>query len=261
MNPPPIATIQISIPREDIVKELGEYCSSPVLIDIATVESNDSREIQSSWLSMQEQKQLNRYTFAKRRREWLAGRICAKIAIRDYVKNRKRILLDPIDLSIVNTDGGHPVAVFAGSATPLKMPEISISHSGEFALALAAESSCGVDIQKANQSIFRVKERFCQEPEEELLLPCTKDFDPLLRLTLLWAAKEAAQKAQSGDNMPGFLDLVLTAIEPAGLRGMVFFFNRCQRHSHLISQTRVLVTDLKQYGIGICIPGKGEHHA
>jgi phosphopantetheinyl transferase len=250
--------IAISPVFEAQVKALARDCSSPILLDIPSVE-HASQEIQTGWLSVEEQQQLNRYTFAKRRREWLAGRISAKIAIREYLEQRKGLFRDPDEVIISNSDNGRPFARLAGPDASTEMPKISISHSGNIALALASVSPCGVDIQKVNPSLIKVKERFCKDSEEHLLLPTTKDHEPLLHLALLWAAKEAVQKASGDSDMPGFLDLVLTGIEPTGIDMWIFILSR--HHAQPVTDFRVLVTGFEQYGIGICFQPKGEKDA
>ncbi len=85
--------------------------------------------------------------------------------------------------------------------------DISISHSGDYGAALAACSPCGIDLQLRQDSLLKVKEKYCSEAEYRLLETFLSETDTLARLALLWAAKEAAKKALSHWQMPGFLDL------------------------------------------------------
>lgn len=233
-----------------------QLCSCPILLDLAAIEHIDNKETQRQWLSEQERQRLSGFTFPKRRKEWIAGRICAKIAIEEYIKRygHEHEIFHPTDLSIISSDTGRPYAIVDKRSGKLELPDVSISHSRGLAFALAAKPYCGVDIQQANESLVRVKERFCTAQEEGLLLSLVTAQKPLMQLSLLWAAKEAAQKALSIVDMPGFLDLELTCIDKTSRHELFFIFNRYHRHTRLASTLRVLVTDFKDYGLGICIP-------
>jgi phosphopantetheinyl transferase len=256
MYPDPIPTITLPESLPDLIKAIVRTpCSSPVLLDLAALEHIDNEEFQAHWLSERERLQLNRFTLPKRRREWLAGRICAKIALEEYFeKYNPRQLPRHDKLSIVNSDMGRPYILVNNENSMAELPDISISHSKSLALALAAKSSCGVDIQKTSDALIRVKERFCRPQEEAILLSSMGNDNPLNHLAMLWAAKEAAQKALSIAGMPGLLELELTCIERDGSHELLFVFNRFHRHARVATKIRVLATAFAGYGIGICIP-------
>ncbi len=251
MNPSP-THITATDSLADLITTIAKGpCSAPVLFDIPTLGPAEEAALQAIWLSGEERQRMSRLAFPKRRKEWLAGRICAKMAIEDYFRSlgRESDIPDRTELTIASSDVGRPFVLCRGTHPFPPEPEISISHSGGFALALAAGSPCGVDIQKTGEGLVRVKERFCTAREEDLLGPVMND--PLLHLALLWAAKEAAQKALSLAGMPGLLDLVLEGIEKIGREELLLLFSR----SHLrASQIRVLAGTIEGYGLGICIP-------
>jgi phosphopantetheinyl transferase len=152
---------------------------------------------------------LNGYRFPKRRAEYLTGRICAKMAIRRLLNVTLDHSISPIlsEIEIARTENGRPdIFIHVSEANALKL-EISISHSGDYGVAIATESHCGVDLQLQQSNLLRVQEKFCSEGEYSLLEMFLTDSDKLTRLALLWAAKEAAKKALSHWQMPGFLDL------------------------------------------------------
>jgi 4'-phosphopantetheinyl transferase EntD len=257
MHPVPLPTITLPERLTDLIKVIGRRpCSSPVLLDLALMDQIDNEEFQADWLSEREKLQLNRFTLPKRRREWIAGRVCAKIAIEQYLEmyGLGKDIPRHDELSIVNSVMGRPYILVNKDYSIPELPDISISHSKGFALALASQSSCGVDIQKTSDAMIRVKERFCRSQEENLLLSSIENDNPLIHLTLLWAAKEAAQKALSIDRMPGLLDLELICIERDGSQELLFVFNRYHRHARAASKVRVLATAFAGYGLGICIP-------
>jgi 4'-phosphopantetheinyl transferase EntD len=256
MNPPFIHIVTDTLAAR-INTIIGKSCSVPFLLDMSALEAGgDLATTQfQSWLSEEEQRHLHRFTLAKRRKEWLAGRICAKAALDDYfiTYGQGWKLLPWNEVTITNAESGRPYAILAGGERLTGGPDISISHSGDLALALAAKTCCGVDIQKTSEKHIRVKERFSTDREEQLVASKMRKKDPLMPLGLLWAAKEAAKKALSGTDMPGFLDLVLTDIEKIGEEELLFLFKRSPRRDNAPSEVRVASTCYQIYCLGICI--------
>ena len=235
-------------------KASRQPCSSPVLLGLSSLgdHSSTAERHPTVWLSTEERDRFSQFKLEKRKKEWLAGRICAKIAVQEYFSNHchDRIMPACTEFSIANSATGRPLLIW-NTGEP-SGPDISISHSGSLALAIAARTSCGVDIQKTRDALVRVRERFCTGREEDLLRSVAHKDQPLMPLTLLWTAKEAAQKALSINEMPGFLDLVLARIETVGDKEFLFIFNR--HHPHLPSEIRVATTCYRDYGLGVCIP-------
>ncbi len=73
---------------------------------------------------------------------------------------------------------------------------ISISHSDAYAgLLLAPKKLClGLDIEDRGEQVLRVRERFLDSEEDELVV-CSAD--ELLALHLVWSAKECLYKAEN----------------------------------------------------------------
>ncbi|MEZ4994339.1 MAG: 4'-phosphopantetheinyl transferase superfamily protein [Saprospiraceae bacterium] len=69
--------------------------------------------------------------------------------------------------------------------------QISISHSGELAAAIAAPTSVGIDIQRLVGKIGRIAHRFMR-PEE---MECLSQYERIEHIHLFWGAKEALYKA------------------------------------------------------------------
>ena len=97
-------------------------------------------------LSQDEQKKFTSYSFPKRQREWLGGRLAAKYAV--LLLQEKTISPDRFTaISILPKNNGAPKLLCPDVSAPL--PSISISHSGDYAVGMAAyTTTCGVDIQK-----------------------------------------------------------------------------------------------------------------
>ena len=166
----------------------------------------------SHWLTHEERMQLSRYSFEKRRSEWLSGRICVKQSVLDFSRLDGTSTLQPHDFSIKATDTGRPFIHFT---TPENMQsiEVSISHSHGKAVGLAMEDYCGVDVQCLNNTLFKVRDRFCTDVEMAVLdeIPA----DELVHLGLLWVAKEALRKCLSGIRIAGFNELQLVQAREA----------------------------------------------
>jgi phosphopantetheinyl transferase len=227
-------------------------CTDPFFFDLATLTNSlDEQNIAKEWLSNVELTRFESFKFKKRRQEWLAGRICAKMALYDYfcTYSPEREMESRTELSIMNLDTGRPFPTGRKGERLVDAPDLSISHSGSLALALAAKTCCGIDIQQMKDTLIRIKKRFCTEEEERLLMT-TLGKGPLVHLALLWSAKEAIRKALGHSVMPGFLDLILTSADTAGHPAWLFSFRWGYEYSEIITIT----ASYNNYGIGICIP-------
>lgn len=206
---------------------------------------------------------LSGYRFDKRRSEYLTGRICAKIAIQGFLQLSRTPAL-PLrsgDIEIAGTVSGRPVVrVPAAHAGAMKM-DISISHSGDYGVALATGSKCGIDLQLRQARLVRVQEKYCSADECKVLAAFLPDHDPLARLALLWTAKEAAKKALSYWQMPGFLDLQVTKLK--SLRDSVVFCLRIipVQNRHMPEEVRVVAGLFGDYALAICLVNEDRSHA
>jgi phosphopantetheinyl transferase len=201
------------------------------------VHNGQEKALCREWLHREEQEKLETLHYEKRHLEWLGGRICAKQATLQYLHDMNPVsakknstlsrrtlqattLRAPL-LQIMTTASGRPFLDSNIPANELDLPSISISHSRKYALAVAASTACGIDIQITSDALVRVQDRFCSQKEEELLGRSLMQLQLPDHLTLLWAAKEAVKKGAQLENMPGFLDLSLTHIQPTAKDGFV----------------------------------------
>ena len=88
---------------------------------------------------------------AKRRRDWLMGRIALKEAARAWIGAETGRLCLPADLSVVPTPSGKPV-IDPGPLAALgiaEVPEVSLAHAGGGAIAVAAPPgrAAGIDME------------------------------------------------------------------------------------------------------------------
>ncbi|MEJ2031464.1 MAG: 4'-phosphopantetheinyl transferase superfamily protein [Deltaproteobacteria bacterium] len=185
-------------------------------LSLAELEGDQSAR-SSFWLTPEEQQLYDRFNAGKRRSEWLGGRMAAKIAI-------ARLLARPLptvreQVAVLARPDGKPIV-----RTPLNNDiELSVSHSGGLAAALASFFPCGLDIQMLTTVVLKVQDRFSTSDERALLAELLSA-PATVRLTLLWAAKEALRKAISGRPLAGFNELLLTKGTGAGTDRAVLSF-------------------------------------
>ncbi len=169
-------------------------------------------KILARYLSGPEKVYLQKLTLEKRKREWLGGRFAAKHAATGVLNQPGNDEFYP-GLSIMPDENGRPF--LAAALQKETLPDISISHSGDVAAAMAiSKGLCGIDIQKITDRVVKVRNRFCSPDEEHIIQSFFQTFraEQSSALTKLWAAKEALRKAAAIDALPGFLELELTGI-------------------------------------------------
>lgn len=168
-------------------------------------------ELASIWLTDEERQHLDRYSFSKRRTEWLSGRICAKRAVLDLLDGQTNgTVLRPLDIAIQVSPNGRPIAVIDPRIVAPPHLDISISHTHGTAIGIAGHGLCGVDIQYLSDTLFRVRSRYCDEIEVAILETVMES--ELAQLGMLWASKEAIRKCFSDITLLGFLDMRLERI-------------------------------------------------
>lgn len=197
------------------------------------------------YLQTAEFEKFSHFSREKRRVEWLAGRIAAKYAALS-LQGDKRSLSDKSwqDCHIAAKKSGRPYIALRNNP-----PDISISHSGQTAVAMACSiGRCGIDIQEISEKIFRVKEKFAEKNEIHLYQQNSHlinvDFGEFL--TLLWAAKEALRKGVNTVPITGFLELQLQEISGNRVSGIIFkfiFTRPDKKDGATLLQTYQILTD------------------
>jgi len=172
-------------------------------------------EVGSHYLTSPEQDQFLSFTFAKRKLEWLGGRLAAKYVAMEVCGQTSEAaagLQRWKNWSIETDKDGRPHINHVGKADKIVLPDISISHNNGLAAAMAAiRGRCGLDIQKIVPSVLKVKERFASTSEQDILRQLPDAGPESARLTLLWSAKEAVKKAVGANLLPGFMGISLNA--------------------------------------------------
>lgn len=154
------------------------------------------------------------FRYTKRKEEWLGGRIAAKQAAAKYIDHAIPISETKWrEWQVIADDQGKPYIMYLGGVEKQNAPHISISHSKDLAVAMAAANICGIDIQKQTATVVRVRDRFATPAEIRLLKNSKNLAGKEKALTLLWAAKEAVRKTFSPIALLGFKEMVLENIE------------------------------------------------
>ena len=197
-------------------------------------ETDGEEEVAGRYLCRGEFAHWRGFRLRKRRLEWLGGRIVAKEAAMRWcgLAHTDRDW-QQWQLAVLPT--GRPELV-AGVGS---LPDISISHSHNQAVAMATARRCGIDIQQQRDSVLRVRSRFCQAGEVDLLAARLAALAPLSRLTLLWSAKEAIRKAVVVAPLPAFEEMELTAVR--GEADGLMIFECCFQRQRKSLQLEVVV--------------------
>jgi phosphopantetheinyl transferase len=155
----------------------------------------------------------------ERQAEWLLGRFAAKDALRGWLRKHHELIIPPADIEIVQDDNGRPEPRGSWSQEIGYIPGLSLSHSGQFAIAIAGRCDVhqylGVDVQEieARSPDF---EEIAFTPHERHLLDRLETTDRNEWLTRFWCAKEAVGKALGRGLIHGPHSVVVQGIEGAG---------------------------------------------
>ena len=227
-----------------------------VLVDRQRVLNGNHANLIDTWLNAKEKLQLQRYTFEKRRNEWFLGRICAKQSTIDLLERLGLDSVDPLDITINAGSTGRPYLQLPKLNKLEQLPDISISHSHDKVIGLAGNCRCGIDIQLLTDTLFKVKDRFCSEPELALLTETSED--ELVQLGLLWVAKEAIRKSLERTRPAGFLSMQLSEVRQEESYWVFDFYLDDPPANSTIYSTVVHVDG--RYSLGVCtIPGVQEN--
>ncbi|MFH1215895.1 MAG: 4'-phosphopantetheinyl transferase superfamily protein [Pseudomonadota bacterium] len=173
----------------------------------------------STFLTDVEKEKFFLFRYDKRKVEWLGGRIAAKYAVLQIIEAKRTVFTpsgDFLQLEIAADQAGKPFVTGREIVSIDKQVHLSISHSGQWAAAIAAPVSCGIDIQLVNPTIERVKGRFINSAENAMVEALHEIYGNQIALTSVWAAKEAVKKASCGQSLPGFNEIGITALQKDG---------------------------------------------
>ena len=155
-------------------------------------------------LSSSELKRAERFRMARRRQEYLGGRVLLRCLLEKFTGRGRG------SHEIVTIDNGKPVCV--------EGPAISIAHSDdEIVCATASDGAIGIDVElpPRPRDAEKIAERFFAEEEAAWIAE-----DPDERFLMLWVIKEAWLKA-TGSGITGGLDSLRCTVRPPDIEARV----------------------------------------
>ena len=185
------------------------------------------------------------FTGNKPQRRFLMSRMAAKDAVRIWrTKVTGEPQLHPADYTLRHDELGKP---FVAGLEDGVVPELSVAHKDQIALAVASSVPMGIDIEPANRDTRSILPTFATEQEIGLV-------DQLNGLapeggweTRLWCAKEAAGKVRGTglNGLPKHLQLIEADAEGRMViqdadSGIVYDVQTCQVDGYLVATAAAL---------------------
>ena len=191
------------------------------------------------------------FRFAKRRHEWMAGRVAAKAAARSFLGS-DRHLPAPSGMTLLADAHGRPEP---GPGWPARIGRPSISHSHAHCVAMVSAGACGVDLQRIEERIIGLEKRIIRSVEQKELAR-QAGLDRAAALTLAWSAKEAVKKMALGDRPGLFEAIVVDRVTPVDGR-------RWRLRCYLAETGQALAVEaffMERYILAWCMTG-GDNNA
>ena len=131
---------------------------------------------------------------ARRRTEWLFGRIAAKEAVRRFLRDFYQARWSYADVQIWPDAQGKPVAIGDWSRYLSTGIDIAIAHTSQFVIALAAANArVGVDVESVSRDLSgEFTKGVFSDDELDLVAASPNPSQALMRF---WCSKEAVSKA------------------------------------------------------------------
>lgn len=151
-----------------------------------------------------------------RRLEWLLGRVVAKDAVRQHLKQRYSLILCPADIEILPDGDGRPVAQGPWTDQVACVPMLSLSHAAGMAVAVVGNGDAGTGVGVDIEHVGRMNEdveKLAFTPQERELLSSVRDAEKDGWPLQFWCAKEAVAKALGQGMVGGPQALVVQVLD------------------------------------------------
>ncbi len=155
--------------------------------------------------------EMQRIPREKRRLEWGAGRIAAKLALRQLHRDQDGGVAALNTIEIGNRKAGP----HRGQPQSNCARHLSISHAGEWAVAVAGRSHVGVDVERIRSFGSAMRDMVLTAREREWI-DAAEARETDLRTTLVWSFKESFMKAHGLGVFGHFRDIELTGMAANG---------------------------------------------
>jgi phosphopantetheinyl transferase len=164
------------------------------IIPLSTIIKNSSLNL--NFLTKDEQIIFNRYKQKKSKMEFLGGRVLLKYCLIRALKKENYEINDFTDLNIVKNNDGSP-CLYIHKKLPNLSINFSISHKSDYIFcAVDTKHKLGIDVEKVNKNIIKIKSQFVSDNEEKIIEKASKQENTsyLQHLIKIWTAKEASIK-------------------------------------------------------------------
>jgi len=207
--------------QTEVARLLGLHCRLSLAevrasVVEAALKARGEEACLAEWLGPEEREAYAAMQHPKRRREWLAGRVAAKQAVRSLLGVQAPA---PPAVRVVGSAHAAPKVLMDAEGS-LDSMCISIAHSDDCACAAAAcGASIGIDVQRVALEVGGFPGAFCKQEEADRVGRSTGD-QRVAVLMAIWTAKEASLKALS----PEQLAMTDLSVESARLEGPYAIF-------------------------------------
>lgn len=184
----------------------------------------------------------NNFSNEERRKQWIMGRIAAKLSISHLLESKFNQKIDMKAIEILYKENGAPQVILnSKSVQNQQAVVVSISHTDGLACALSMlntdSKTVGVDIEKIRNIDKNLNDLVLSQSESDLVL---KEENPGKSFLKVWTAKEALFKAIGGKSI---IQFKLKKIDSA--RNTVELINEDVQYN-------ITTTELGNYIISYC---------
>ena len=170
-------------------------------------------KIPISAFNMLEINHMKQFHCKKRRYEWICGRYAAKLALKKlFLKNSDSDYYPMCNININSSSNNKNV----GQPLCNMNSYISISHSHDWAVAVASNNMVGIDIEKIRKFSQPVKNMVFTTRELYLSSNVKINKNEDITLTFCWCLKEAFMKTYGLSVFNNFMDIELRSINNQG---------------------------------------------
>ncbi len=145
-------------------------------------------------LSRGELQELRAMSKRAEQQRYLLSRLVIKDAAR--VWNQRQFgdrMRQTVEMELNHDDQGRPYLTMITEDTPL--PEVSLSHSDNVAIAVASQIPLGIDLERADRDVTEILPNFATDDEQAALTALSDSDGDITWPVRLWCAKEAASKS------------------------------------------------------------------
>jgi phosphopantetheinyl transferase (holo-ACP synthase) len=168
-----------------------------------------------------EREALDRLLSDRRRAEWVAARVAAKVLVQRYLADFHGVAAALPNIEIAKDDNGAPHVRLHGDFPEIEVPHLTITHSSGVAIAALAgpgpRARLGIDLERVEVRDEAFAKNYFRDDELALRSGLTNGsaLDRATFVSMLWAIKEAVSKALGLGLKLRLDDVQIAAVEHA----------------------------------------------